>query len=180
MSSLRWATHRPTEPRRSKLAASAAITQSNFEPRFGLWMMPSGSRKSYFCGMRSSFQQVTFFPSFRRARVRPSCEPTQSPSGRMWPAIQNVWLCLMPSMMRSIIFGCGFIGFSRAQAWRAPEGAGSGACRVSCVYSAGSAGAAFSSSSMIPSTRLPRAIESSIRNRSVGVYFRTTARPTKP
>src|ERR1039458_9680827 len=64
--------------------------------------------------------------------------------------------------------------------WLAPECAGSGACRGSCAYSSGSAGLAFSKSSMIPSTRLPRAIESSIRNRRVGVYFRTTARPTNP
>src|SRR5438105_1029698 len=43
-----------------------------------------------------------------------------------------------------------------------------------------SAGVDFSSSSMISKTRFPRTTESSITNLSVGVYFRMTARATKP
>ena len=34
--------------------------------------MWSGSRKAYFCGMASSFQQATSLPCLRKARVRPN------------------------------------------------------------------------------------------------------------
>jgi len=48
---------------------------------------------------------VVFISIFGNASVSPSWEPTQSPSGRMWPAMQIVSLCLIPSMMRSMILG---------------------------------------------------------------------------
>src|SRR5687768_11564000 len=60
--------------------------------------------------MPSWFQQVTFFPALINARLRPTCEPTQSPSGRTWPTTQIVSLALMASTMRSTIFGWTFIG----------------------------------------------------------------------
>src|SRR6185436_8381726 len=71
--------------------------------------------------MQSSFQQTTFLPSARSARVRPNWEPTQSPSGRIWPTMQKVRQSRMLSMIRSMILGWGFINYSLMQAtWREP------------------------------------------------------------
>ena len=64
-----------------------------------------------------------------------------------------------------MILGWGFIRIG----WRRPA-----------VSDSFGGGRVFSSSSMICSTRLPRTTESSITKRSVGVYFRTTARATRP
>src|SRR5690348_4019626 len=42
--------------------------------------------------------------------MSPSCEPMQSPSGRMWPTIQMVLASRMASRTRSMIWGWGFNG----------------------------------------------------------------------
>src|SRR5271170_1351662 len=110
MRSLRAPMHPPTFPRRSKLAESVAMTQSNLRPRFGFSKRRAVSRKASLSGTASSFQQTTDLPWSRRASARPSCEPMQSPSGRMWPVTQKTRWGRIPSRMRSMIFGCGFIG----------------------------------------------------------------------
>ena len=110
----------------------------------------------------------------RAPSVRPSCEPTQSPSGRIWPTTQIVWLSRRASMMRSMILGCGFM--RRRQSQPGQRAARPANLSALLIYSSASGGRVFSSSSMMPSTRLPRTTESSIRNRSRGVYFKTTAR----
>src|SRR5581483_828789 len=109
MRSLRCPTQAPTLPRRSKLAASTAITQSNFIPRRGRCTRWSGSRKASLDGTPSSFQQTTLRPRFFNASVKPSWEPMQSPSGRTWPTTQKVLCSPIPSRMRSMILGCVFI-----------------------------------------------------------------------
>ena len=152
--------HWPALPSRSKLAQSVAMTQSNFWPRFGFWNKPSGSRNLYFCGTASSFQQATFLPSFCNASARPSCEPMQSPSGRMWPTMQKV-----------LLFADGFENAVNDFGIAFHDLIGSSVI---------AAGVVFSSSSMICSTRLPRTMESSKTNFSVGVYFKTMARATRP
>src|ERR1700722_2874188 len=109
MNSLRLLMQLPTLPRRSKLAQSVAITQSNFCPRRGFANRSLPLRNASLSGTGSSFQQTTRLPWSRSASARPSCEPMQSPSGRMWPTMQKVRWARMPAMIRSIIFGCAFI-----------------------------------------------------------------------
>src|SRR5437588_10511544 len=67
-------------------------------------------KEFYLRRILSSFPEAHFLAFFLRAGVEAHCEPTQSPSGRMWPATQIVRLARMPSMMRSMILACGFIG----------------------------------------------------------------------
>src|SRR6185369_1333766 len=76
------------------------------------------------------------------------------------------------------------VAFHRCEPNRLPPkgggeltGAPAGDCRVP---QSGDAEPDFSNSSMMAITRFPRPTESSIWNRSLGVYFNTTARPTSP
>ena len=79
--------------RAEPLEAGAVGGDDAVELLAGLGLLNSRRRdrgSRYFCGHGVLFQQTTFLPSARRASVRPSCEPTQSPSGRMWPTMQMV------------------------------------------------------------------------------------------
>jgi len=125
MNSFRSPKQAPTEP--NPLETGRVGRDDAVKPGRPLGLLDDVVRVQEFVFLRdpSSFQQNTFLPSsLQRPGSAPVASQRKSPSGRIWPTDTERLARRMPSMMRSMILGCGFIqrrgivGRTELRGWR--------------------------------------------------------------